>query len=265
MPEPPLFVDRKDESRRLKNAVMNRESLMILGPAGIGKTALAANVIASLPAGLKGRCLEIHGAKDFKDLLRRLIDCLHKVDDKNLGRQLHAEGVSARTFAPWLKGNSSSRLKGTLYRAFEAGDYRVFLDHVPPLTKPMASVLKEMFWMRGTPIYLLLRGDPPQRIDRLRRFFYWGEREQFNLQPLPAEAAAELLRGCIERFGLAHYNLTGFEQKVLELSRQVPGAIVRMCALAAEPRYHFGSQIKIKSVYIDSLMSRAPGMERVAG
>lgn len=33
-------------------------------------------------------------------------------------------------------------------------------------------------------------------------------------------------------------------------------------ALAADPRYHFGSQIKIKSVYIDSLMNVTPGAER---
>ncbi len=73
------------------------------------------------------------------------------------------------------------------------------------------------------------------------------------------------MRECIQRFGLARYNLSGFEQEVLELSRQVPGAIVKMCALAANPRYHFGSQIKIKSVYIDFLMNATPRMKKAAG
>ncbi len=185
MLEPPLFVDRRDESCRLRNAVIKREGLMILSPAGIGKTALATSVFASLPEGLKGRCLEIRGAKDFRGLLRELVGCLHKTGDRNLRRRLHSEGVSAQTFAPWLKGLSSSRLKGALYRALEGGDYRIFLDHLPPLTKAAASVLKEMFWMRRTPIYLLLRDDEEQKIDRLCRFFYWGEQERLKLQPLP--------------------------------------------------------------------------------
>jgi hypothetical protein len=254
VPEMRIFVDRKRESRRLENAILKRQSLMICGPAGIGKTALISRVIASLPAGLKGRCLEIQGAKDLQDLLRQLIRGLYNRKDPNLRRKLHAEGISVLTFEAWLKGLSSSRLKGTLYQTVERGDYRVFLDHLAPLSQATAKVIKELFWMRNTPVYLLVRDEKEQRIDQLRRFFYWGDREILALPPLPMNAAAELLENCIGRFDLARFDLSDLRAEVLVLSKHIPGAIVKMCMLAADPRYQYESRIKVKSVYIDYLM-----------
>jgi hypothetical protein len=159
------------------------------------------------------------------------------------------------SFAGWLKGLSSSRMRGTLYRTSERGDYRVFLDHFPPLTHAVAKVIKELFWMRNTPVYLLVRDKVEHRIDQFSRFFYWGDRERLDLPPLSRDAALQLLETCITRFGLSQLNLSDFREEVLELSKQVPGAIVKMCALAADPRYQYGSRIKTKTVYVDYLMS----------
>jgi hypothetical protein len=254
MPEMLLFVDRKSESLRLENAILNRQSLMICGPAGIGKTTLVTRVIAGLPAGLAGRCLEVRGAKDLRDLLQQLILRLYEAKDPNLRRELHSLGVSALSLAAWLKKLSSSRMKGILYCALERGDCRVFLDHLPPVTKTVAKVVKELFWMRNTPVFLCIRDDAEQRIDRLSRFFYWGDGERLTLQPLPSDAAAKLLQACVARFQLPTLDLADFQADALDLSRNVPGAIVKMCALAADPRYRCGSRIKTKSVYLDYLV-----------
>jgi hypothetical protein len=94
-----------------------------------------------------------------------------------------------------------------------------------------------------------------QHLPQLYDFFYWGDRERLALQPLPAHAAAELLESCIERFGLSRLDLREFREEALALSKRVPGAIVRMCTLAAEPRYQYGLRIKVKSLYIEYLMS----------
>jgi AAA+ ATPase superfamily predicted ATPase len=251
----PVFVDRETEARRLDEAIRKRKSLMICGPAGIGKSTLVSKVIHRLPPDLAARCLYLRGMKDLQDLLRQLIRGLYDLKDPNLRKQLHAEGISVSNFDAWLKSLSSSRMKGTLYRAVEGGDYRVFLDHLPPLTRAVAKVIKELFWMRNTPVYLLIRDELEQHLYQFYNFFYWGDRERLVLQPLPAEAAAELLESCIEWFGLAPFDLSNFREEVLELSKQIPGAIVKMCMLAADPRYQFESRIKIKSVYIDYLMS----------
>jgi len=252
---PTFFVDREYETRRLEEAVRGKQSLMICGPAGIGKTALALKVIRGLPKDFAARCLYLRGVKDLQDLLCQLIRALYVVKDPTLRQELHKEGVSVRTFEAWLKALSTSRLKGTLYRIVEQGDYRVFLDHLPPLTHATAKVMKELFWMRNTPVHIVVSDAVEHRIDQFSHFFYWGERERLALQPLPAGAALELVESCIERFGLARLDLSDFREEVLELSKQIPGAIVKMSMLAADPRYQYESRIKIKSVYIDYLMS----------
>jgi GTPase SAR1 family protein len=250
----PVFFDREGEALRLQEAILKRQSLVVCGPAGIGKTALLLKVIGGLPGELAERCLYLAGFRDLQDLLRQLIRALYEVKDSNLRQQLHAEGVTVLTFENWLKALSSSRLRGILYRTVERGEYRVFLDHVPPLTRAVAKVIKELFWMRNTPVYLLVRDATESRINEFNRFFYWGDRERLPLQPLPAEAAAELLESCIGQFGLSQFDIVDFREETLDLSKRVPGAIVKMCALAADPRYRYGSRIKTKALYIDYLM-----------
>ena len=251
----PVFVDRENEARRLEESILKREGRVISGPAGIGKTALVLKAIGGLPAELARHCLYVVTFKDLQGLLRQLVSSLYESKDPNLRQQLHLEGVTNLNFEPWLRALSSGRLKATLFRTVERGDYRVFLDHLPPLTRAVAKVIKELFWMRNTPVYLLVQNELAQHLYNFYSFFYWGDRERLTLQPLPGAAAAELLKSCIERFGLSRLELEDFRDEVLELSKRVPGAIVKMCSLAADPRYQYESGIKIKSVYIDYLMS----------
>jgi DNA polymerase III delta prime subunit len=250
-----LFLDRERETRRIEEALHENASLMICGPAGVGKTALILNVLRRLPPRLASRCLYVPGFKDLQDLLRKLIRMLYERRDSILRQHLHAESATSLNFESWLKSLSSSRLKGTLYRTVERGEYRVFLDHPPSVTHGIAKVIKELFWMRNTPVYLLLRETEGFRADHLAHFFYWGPRERLTLAPLPKESAAELLDSCIKRFGLTKFDLEDFREEVLELSGGIPGTIVKMCSLAAEPRYHYGSRIKTKLAHIDYLMS----------
>ncbi len=252
------FLDREREARRIEEALRGKASLMISGPVGIGKTALMLNVLRRLPPKLASQCLYLPGFKDLRDMLHKLVRALYDRKDQNLRQQLHAEGVTVLSFEPWLKSLSSSRLKGTLYRAVERGDYRVFIDHPPPLTHAIAKVIKELFWMRDTPVFLLVRDTDTGRADQFARFFYWGPRERMIVPPLSIETSTELLEACIERFGLSRFDLKEFREEVLELSGGVPGAIVKMCALAADPRYQYGSRIKTKLVHIDYLMSGEP-------
>lgn len=249
------FLDRESESRRVAEAIRRKQSLMICGPAGIGKTALILNVLHGLPGGLAKRCLYLSAFKDLQDFLRQLIQTLYQAKNPYLRRQLHADGVSILNFKAWLNALSTSRLKGTLYRTVEKSDYRVCLDHAPPLTHAVAKVIKELFRMRNTPIYLLIRDDVEHRAEQFIGFFYWGHRERLKLGPLPAASAQALLESYIKRFGLSRFDLVGFRKEVLELSGCAPGAIVKMCALAADPRYQYGSRIKLKLVHIDYLMS----------
>jgi len=249
------FVDREVETRRLESAILNGQSLMICGPSGIGKSAFVRRVLADLPKASAARCLYVPGMKDLSDLLRQLVRQLYQMKNPSLRRELHSAGVTSVTLDSWLRAQSSSRLRGALYRAVEGSDYRIFLDHVPPLTLGVRKVIKELFWMRNTPVYLLPFGAMQEAFGSVSRSFYWGDRERLTLGPLPAIAAQELLESCIEHFALSKLDLGDFREEVLELSGHVPGAIVKMCALASDPHYQYGTRVKIKLVHIDYLMS----------
>ena len=248
------FFDREQESRRLREAIERRESLLISGPPGIGKTALMAKVCSELPQDVARATLCLSSIDGLRSLLGGLLWELYAVGDPTLRRQLHTEGVRHDTFKAWLHSLITSRLKGALYRSMETGQYWVFLDHLPPLTHAVAKVIRELMWMRNTPVYLVVRGSGTEEAGQAVHL-YWGERQRLAVGPLPVVPARQFLEFCIERFGLAQMELDDFGEEILELSGRNPGVIVAMCSLASQSRYHYGSRIKTKLLHIDYLMS----------
>ena len=254
-------IDRVPEGLRLHEAIRKRASVLICGPAGIGKTTLISEVLAELPAAAAQSVISVSGPDGLQPLLRALLQKLHSAGDPILRQRLRAEGVSSADFKNWLKKQSTSKLKGAVYGSVQTAAYWVFLDHVPALTSAVAKVVRELIWMRNTPVYLAARYPSPEEAGHAANI-YWSERHRLILEPLHAPAARELLDQCIYRFGLARLDLDDFREAVLSLSGNNPGALVTMCKLAAEPRYHHGLRIKTRMIYIDYLMSlRGRNME----
>jgi hypothetical protein len=251
---PSPLVGRESESRMLRKAIDDRRSLLVWGPAGVGKTALVLSVLEELPLAAGRSVIYLSGVGALRPLLRALLRRLYELEDPTLRRQLHSEGIRAGTFEAWLRSLGTSRLKGALYRSAENGQYWIFLDHMPPLTHAVAKVVKELVRMRDTPVYLLARGQGEAVVGHVADL-YWSDPQRLRLGPLPEKAARELLECCIRRFGLGRFNLEGVREELLRLSGHVAGALVKMCALATERRYHYGTQIKTKLVHIDSLVS----------
>ncbi len=251
---PEIFIDREEELHFLKSAIVSRKSLLISGLAGAGKTMLTLKALSEMPDTLRNNCLYVSGMKGLQDLLQQIVHLLFDRDDAALRARLRREGVSAATFKRWLQAQPSTRLRGALYQAAAEGEYWLFLDHLPPLTHAASRVVKELVRMRNTPVYLLARGFTQPEIGHVTDI-YWGPPHQLAIGALPGAAARELLEACIQRFGLSRLDLEDFRKEVLHFSDYLPGAIVKMCALAAEPRYQYGSQIKTKLIHIDYLMN----------
>lgn len=249
-----LMIDRETERRRLHQAIRNRESLLICGPAGVGKTTLISAVLAEESEGIAGSAIWVDGPHGLQPFLRALLSKLHEAEDKTLRRQLRAERVGEGVFKGWLNSAPTSKLKGSIYRSMRMASYWVFLDHLPPLTRAMASVVRELVWMLNTPVYLTARGSGPGEVGHAMNI-YSGEQQQLVLEPLRRAAACELLEACIQRFHLTRLDLDGFREAVLSFSGYNPGVLVGMCKLAAEPRYHYGARIKTRMIHIDYLMS----------
>jgi hypothetical protein len=248
------FVGREVEALRLRDAILKRQGLLISGPAGIGKTFLVLRVLSELPRATARNCLYLSNAEGVQPLLRCLLRELYDLEDVTLRRQLRVEGVRGDAFKGWLKRQSTSRLKGAVYRSIERGCYWVFIDHFPPLTHAEAKIVRELVWMRGTPVFLLARGVTEREAGHVGSV-YWGSNQQLSLSPLPEQAGRELLEFCIRKFDLGNLDLEDFREEVMRFSGLLPGAILKMCTLAAEPKYHYGSRIKTRLIHIDCLMS----------
>jgi len=249
-----IFVGREKETRRLRESILTRQSLMIAGDNDTGKTALILKVIGELPLSTRQRCLYIGGFKDLRDLLHRLVAALFEKSDTRLKSEFRAGGITKTNLSARLKQFSSSRLRGTLYHAVQGKGYRVFLDHCPVLTPSVARVVKEMFWMRQTPVYLVPSTEVETEIAKACSFFYWGKQQILRVGPLPSAAARKLVDHCIRECGLEGQELAEFRREVLELSRTAPGAIVAMCRMAAHPRYQSNGRIKARLIHIDYMM-----------
>jgi hypothetical protein len=87
---------------------------------------------------------------------------------------------------------------------------------------------------------------------------YWNDALRIHVAPLHERAAKELLEICIRMFRLDSVDLEGFRENILRVSGLLPGAIVKMCELAADSRYHYGDRIKFKLVHVDYLMQSSP-------
>jgi len=249
-----FFIGREKEIRRLREAILARRSLVIAGEKDTGKTALVKNVIGELPPSVRQRCLYIGDFKDFRNLLQRLVVALFKQSDTRLRNEFRAEGITKTNLNAWLKQSTSSRLRGTLYSAVQGKGYRVFLDHCPVLTLPVTRVVKELFWMRQTPVYLVPSAEVETQITKAFSSFYWGDPQVLRLGPLSSATARKLIEHCAHRYGLGSFDLEGFRSEVLELSRSAPGAIVAMCTMAAHPRYQSNGRIKTRLIRIDYMM-----------
>ncbi|MGB6877328.1 MAG: hypothetical protein WBD87_14980 [Candidatus Acidiferrales bacterium] len=185
--------------------------------------------------------------------MEHLIQGLYLAGDPLVRKKVHADRETEETLSRWINQQSLIRIRGILFTAAEQGDYRFIVDDLPPASRSMAHLLKEITYRTKTPIYLTGPGYTQSEIGYAWSL-YWTDEYRIRLGPLSEARARELLETCIRRFGLSSLDLEGFREEVLHLSAHLPGSIVKMCELAAKPRYHYGDQVKIKLVHLDYLM-----------
>jgi hypothetical protein len=247
------LVGRESEARQLREALQKRQNRLICGCADSGKTFLMANVLAELSANERQKCICWTGPATRRQLVEHLTCGLYHAGDPVVRNKVQADRFGEATLSRWLAGQSALRLRGILFTAAEHGEYRVFVDHLPTISQSVAELLKELVNRTNTPVYLLGRGYSQAEIGYAWSL-YWTDEYRLPVQPLSEGAARELLDMCIEKYALKSLDLDGFREELLGLSGNLPGAIVKMCKLAAEPRYHYGDRVKLKLIHVDYLM-----------
>jgi hypothetical protein len=252
-----VVLGRAAELRRLRSAIRKRSSLLIWGPTDAGKTTLLRKAIVELPATVQTRCISWSGAATGRELVSHFVSGLYRAGDAFVRKKVRADGASDATLARWLQNQSLIRLRGILFSAAERGEYWFFIDHFPQASHGIAKFMKELMNRCNTPVYFTGLGYSDAEIGFAWSLF-WTDEYRVRLGPLPEGVARQLLEVCIRRFGLDSLDLTGFREEILRLSGRLPGAIVKMCELAADSRYHYGGQIKTKVVHVDYLMRTDP-------
>jgi hypothetical protein len=247
------LIGRETEMRNLHTALQKRKSMLIWGAADSGKTFLIANALARLPENDRRNCICWSGPASRRQLIEHFIRSLYSAGDSLVCKKVHADGYGEATLARWISAQSALRLRGILFTAAEQGDYRFFLDQLSPISHAFAQLLKEIMYRTKTPVYLAGHGYSQGEIG-FAWSLYWTDEYRIRLGPVSGSAARELMEICIERFGLDSLDLGEFREDLLHLSGHLPGSIVKMCQLAAHPRYHYGDQIKMKLLHVDYLL-----------
>jgi hypothetical protein len=247
------WCDRKEELQRLREAIRKRESLLIWGAPGAGKTALVQQALRQASEGADPTCVYLSGMRGLRELLERLTLALAEqhehlpADARGLG------AASARARARWLAGQTSRQLRSVILSALAQGDYRLFLDHVPPMSHATARFVKEITWRSETPAFLTARSHFQKDIGHAWSL-YWTDRYRLKVGPLPVAAARKLFAYATRKYGLSPSQSKSVEADLLRPSERLPGRILKMCELAAQPQYQEGGAVKTGLVYVDYLM-----------
>ncbi len=250
------LIGRENETRQLRESLRKRRSQLVWGPADSGKTFLIENVLSELSANEQQKCIYWTGLGTRRQLVEHFIRGLYLAGDSFVRSKVRVDRFSEAALGRWMTEQSALRLRGILFAAAERGDYRFFVDHLSPISQTVADLLKEIVNRTNTPVYLAGRGYSQAEIG-YGWSLYWTDEYRIAVRPLSEGAARELLDICISRYALSALDLDGFREELLGLSGHLPGAIVKMSKLAADPRYHYGDRVKLKLLHVDYLMRGA--------
>ena len=238
------LVGRLSELERLKNALRRPEPLLILGPAGSGKTELVRAAIAD-----SDKAQGILHLRYVPNLHRLLIDLAGALLETR-HRSLRLAGRPGKDPQTWLSQQTSVHLKGLLWNSPEREPRTIVLDGIDRASFPMYRFLQRLYFANG--MALLATARDPVSLGALGRLF-WDPRAILHLAPVHQAEAAHLFDLAAGRFRLRDLNLRDFRDKVLESAEGNPGQIIEMCRMASNPMYVSGKHIKFAPLRIDVL------------
>jgi hypothetical protein len=232
-----LFA-REEEQAALRRRLERRRSFLLYGPAGAGKTLLLACVRPEVPG-----VLYCHESKSARDVFRALAEELVKADDARAVAALGKTPAAAHS-------KSAAALKGIVVEALRGASYQVVLDHLGCTSQSFASAIKELAGWAATPVVAVARSCHMEDVGHLLSL-YPDRSERMELANFDAGTALAFAQKTATESGLAAENMAEFLDRVVELSRGNPGAILALVELAREPKYRSEGRVKVSPLYID--------------
>jgi hypothetical protein len=230
-------VEREDELNRLRNQATIRKSLLVFGPAGVGKSRLLRAFVAGQPL-----ALHVAQVRSPREFLLAFLHELHSADEaidvpENLGAL------------------STSSLKGIVHRALDGHPFLMVLDHLDAPSSVVTRMIKDLYYYGRTPVIFASRSPHQEDIGALRSLCA-NKLERLELKNWPPQIALEFAWRNAERSELCASNLESVLPALVEWSDGNPGAILQMLQMAHLPQYRVGDQIKAHILYVDYRLGR---------
>lgn len=229
-------VDRAEEMARLQAQLQKRKSMLVCGPAGVGKTRLLRDFAQTQPL-----ALYVNRTHAPRDLMLDLVENLHHVTKREL--RLPTDPTSL----------STSSLKGVVQRALNLFPFFLILDHLTGPSRIVTRMITDMNYYGRTPVFLAARTPHMEDIGALQSMCV-DRSERLELKNLTQPTALMFAQREAQKTGLWASNLEHVLHSLVEWSDGNPGGIIQMLKMAHLPKYKMDDQIKAHVLYLDYLM-----------
>jgi DNA polymerase III delta prime subunit len=230
---------REEELRTLREKLAARRSFLFHGPPGVGKTLMLRALLPEFSDFLYCE-RPTSGQAMFRSLILSLLE-------RRDPRVLRSAG---RGGAETLMAKSAISAKGIVMDALHDNRYAIVLDHLRMPSQSFAASIREVLGWGKTPVVAVAHSPHMEDLGFLAAF-YPDRADRLELKNFDPDIAESFARRAIERAGIWAHNVPEFLDKVLEVSRGNPGAILSLVSMARQPKYLAGDHIKIAPLYID--------------
>jgi hypothetical protein len=218
------LAGRRGEVRELMCALRARQSRLITGDPGMGKTRLLAEAVSECAAPY----LLIRRPRALHELLVQLAGMLACV----------------------VGSGTSMSLKPAVLESLQRKPRIIVIEDMTAADSRMYRFLQAIYHLAGNCLIVTARSRGS--LGYIQRLL-WDPREEIRLHALKRAEAAGLFEASAATYKLDSLDLDAFRIQVLRSARGNPGQIVTMCRLAARPEYRSGRQVRFLPLRMDAL------------
>jgi hypothetical protein len=240
-----FLFDREEELAGLRRRFGARQSFLLHGPSGVGKTFLVSRLLPEFP-----NLLYSPDSPSAQAVFRNLALALLAAGAPRLVR------LFGKT-SDGMRAKSATALKGIVTDALREGEYCVVLDHLKLPSHAFAAAVREVMSWGSTAVVAVARSAHMEDLGFLQPF-YPDRSDRFEIRDFPPMVAGRFIQEAARRTGLSAENIREFLERVLEFSQGNPGVILSLLRMAQHPKYRVAGHIKITPLYLDFRLDWKP-------